>query len=149
MTNYNLRKLPAGIQSFKKIREENYLYVDKTDIIWNSIINGYKYNFFIRPRRFGKSLLVDTLQSYFEGKKELFEGLKIMSLEKEWKSYPVVRLDMSMAVKAYFDDGTPCPAPARGRRYPVIASQSVLPVRNSSVGRSHEIHEGSHCRCAI
>ena len=92
MTNYNLRKLPAGIQSFKKIREENYLYVDKTDIIWNSIINGYKYNFFIRPRRFGKSLLVDTLQSYFEGKKELFEGLKIMSLEKEWKSYPVVRL---------------------------------------------------------
>ena len=110
MTNYNLRKLPAGIQSFKKIREENYLYVDKTDIIWKLVTNGYTYNYLSRPRRFGKSLLVDTLQSYFEGKKELFEGLKIMSLEKEWKSYPVVRLDMSMAdatpegIKAYFDE---------------------------------------------
>ena len=76
MTNYNLRKLPAGIQSFKKIREENYLYVDKTDIIWKLVNNGYTYNYLSRPRRFGKSLLVDTLQSYFEGKKELFEGLK-------------------------------------------------------------------------
>ena len=110
MTNYNLRKLPAGIQSFKIIRKENFLYVDKTDIIWKLVTNGFKYNYLIRPRRFGKSLLVDTLQSYFEGKKELFEGLKIMSLEKEWKSYPVVRLDMSMAdatpegIRAYFDE---------------------------------------------
>ena len=78
MTNCNLRKLPAGIQSFKIIRKENYLYVDKTDILWKLATYGFKYNYLIRPRRFGKSLLVDTLQSYFEGKKELFEGLKIM-----------------------------------------------------------------------
>ena len=72
MTNYELRKLPAGMQSFKKIREENYLYVDKTDMIWKLVINGFKYNYLIRPRRFGKSLLVDTLLSYFEGKIVLF-----------------------------------------------------------------------------
>ena len=89
MTNYNLRKLPAGIQSFKIIRKENFLYVDKTDIIWKLVTNGFKYNYLSRPRRFGKSLLVDTLQSYFEGKKELFEGLKIMSLEKEWNHIPL------------------------------------------------------------
>ena len=85
MTNYNLRKLPAGIQSFKKIREENYLYVDKTDIIWDLANKGRRYNYLSRPRRFGKSVLIDTLQCYFEGRKELFESLKIMDLEKDWK----------------------------------------------------------------
>lgn len=91
----NRRKLPAGIQSFKKIREENFLYVDKTDIIWNLANNGDQYNYLSRPRRFGKSVLVDTLQAYFEGRKDLFEGLKIMDLEDDWKQYPVIRLDMS------------------------------------------------------
>ena len=91
----NRRKLPAGIQSFKTIREEGYLYVDKSDQVWNLVNNGKKYNYLNRPRRFGKSVLVDTLQSYLEGKKELFEGLKIMNLEKDWKQYPVIRLDMS------------------------------------------------------
>ena len=91
------RRLPAGIQSFHVIRKQDYLYVDKTDTIWELANNGDKYNYMSRPRRFGKSLLVDTLQAYFEGKKELFEGLKIMDFEEEWKSYPVVRLDMSMA----------------------------------------------------
>lgn len=76
MANNECRKLPVGIQSFNVIREEGYLYVDKTDIIWNLANNGRQYNFLIRPRRFGKSVFVDTLQSYFEGKKELFEGLK-------------------------------------------------------------------------
>ncbi len=110
MTENNHRRLPAGIQSFKVIRKENYLYVDKSDIVWKLANNGDKYNYLSRPRRFGKSLLVDTLQAYFEGKKELFEGLKIMQLEKDWKSYPVVRLDMSMAdgtpegIRAYFDE---------------------------------------------
>jgi len=110
MTENNPRRLPAGIQSFKVIRKENYLYVDKSDIVWKLANNGDKYNYLSRPRRFGKSLLVDTLQAYFEGKKELFEGLKIMQLEKDWKSYPVVRLDMSMAdgtpegIRAYFDE---------------------------------------------
>ena len=95
MANTNRRKLPAGIQSFKVIREQDYLYVDKTDIVWNLVNNGNKYCYLSRPRRFGKSVLVDTLQMYLEGRKELFEGLKIMDLEKEWKRHPVVRLDMS------------------------------------------------------
>lgn len=95
MTDTNKRKLPAGIQSFKKIREEGYLYVDKTDIVWRLANNGMQYNYLSRPRRFGKSLLVDTLQQYLEGRKDLFEGLNIMQLEKDWNQYPVIRLDMS------------------------------------------------------
>lgn len=95
MANNEYRKLPIGIQSFNKIREENYLYVDKTDIIWDLANKGRRYNYLSRPRRFGKSVLIDTLQCYFEGRKELFEGLKIMDLEKDWKAYPVIRLDMS------------------------------------------------------
>ncbi len=87
--------LPVGMQSFKTIREEGYLYVDKSDIVWRLVNSGKKYNYLSRPRRFGKSILVDTLESYLLGKKELFEGLKIMQLEKEWKQYPVIRLDMS------------------------------------------------------
>ena len=110
MTDINNRKLPAGIQSFKTIREEGYLYVDKSDIIWYLANRGKKYNYLSRPRRFGKSVLVDTLQRYLEGKKELFEGLKIMQLEKEWKQYPVIRFDMSLAgsdpqsIKSYLND---------------------------------------------
>ncbi len=77
------RRLPVGIQSFSKIRTEGFLYVDKTDLVWNLTNQGYKYNYLSRPRRFGKSILVDTLQMYLEGRKELFEGLKIMELEKE------------------------------------------------------------------
>ena len=94
-TETNDRRLPVGIQSFEVIRKNGYLYVDKTDIIWQLANKGKKYNYLSRPRRFGKSVLVDTLQAYFEGKKELFEGLKIMDLEKDWKHYPVIRLDMS------------------------------------------------------
>ena len=110
MANINRRKLPAGIQSFKKIREESYLYVDKTDIIWQLANNGMQYNYLSRPRRFGKSLLVDTLHMYLEGREELFEGLKIIQMEKEWKHYPVIRLDMSLAgsdpqsIKSYLDE---------------------------------------------
>ncbi len=91
----NSRKLPSGIQSFKKIREEGYLYVDKSDIVWNLANNGKQYIYLSRPRRFGKSVLVDTLQQYLEGRKELFEGLKIMQMEKDWKQHPVIRLDLS------------------------------------------------------
>ena len=95
MIDFNKRKLPAGIQSFKKIREGGYLYVDKSDIIWYLANCGKQYNYLSRPRRFGKSILVDTLQMYFEGRKDLFEGLKIMQLEKDWKQHPVIRLDLS------------------------------------------------------
>ena len=91
----NDRRLPAGVQSFKTIREENYLYVDKSDIVWHLVNKGKKYNYLSRPRRFGKSVLVDTLESYLTGRKDLFEGLKIMQLEKDWKQHPVIRLDLS------------------------------------------------------
>ena len=97
MVEINDRRLPVGIQSFEKIRKEGYLYVDKTDIIWQLANRNKTYNYLSRPRRFGKSVLVDTLESYFMGKKELFEGLKIMHLETEWVKRPVIRLDMSRA----------------------------------------------------
>ena len=110
MTEYNDRKLPIGIQSFEKLRKGGYIYVDKTDIIWRLANNEKTYNYLSRPRRFGKSVLVDTLEAYFMGKKELFEGLKIMELEKDWVKRPVVRLDMSAAgaepssIRSYLDD---------------------------------------------
>ena len=97
MVEINDRKLPVGIQSFEKIRKDGYLYVDKTDIIWQLANKNKTYNYLSRPRRFGKSVLVDTLEAYFLGKKELFEGLKIMQLETEWVKRPVIRLDMSRA----------------------------------------------------
>ena len=97
MVETNDRRLPVGIQSFEEIRKDGYLYVDKTDIIWQLANRGKKYNYLSRPRRFGKSILVDTLEAYFLGKKELFEGLKIMQLETEWVKRPVIRLDMSRA----------------------------------------------------
>ena len=97
MVETNNRRFPVGIQSFEEIRKEGYLYVDKTDIIWQLANEGKKYNYLSRPRRFGKSVLVDTLEAYFTGKKELFEELKIMQLEKEWVKRPVIRLDMSRA----------------------------------------------------
>ena len=97
MVETNDRRLPVGIQSFEKIRKGGYLYVDKTDIIWQLTNRNKTYNYLSRPRRFGKSVLVDTLEAYFMGKKELFEGLKIMQMETEWVKRPVIRLDMSRA----------------------------------------------------
>ena len=97
MIETNDRILPVGIQSFEEIRKGGYLYVDKTDIIWQLANRGKKYNYLSRPRRFGKSVLVDTLEAFFMGKKELFEGLKIMQMETEWVKRPVIRLDMSRA----------------------------------------------------
>ena len=93
--NYNERRYPIGIQTFSEIRKGNYLYIDKTDMVWQ--MARWKYVFLSRPRRFGKSLLSSTLHSYFAGEKELFEGLKIMELEKEWASYPVIHFDLSVA----------------------------------------------------
>ena len=110
MVETNNRRLPVGIQSFEKIRKEGYLYVDKTDIIWQLANRNKTYNYLSRPRRFGKSVLIDTLEAYFMGKKELFEGLKIMQLETEWVKRPVIRLDMSRAgaepetLRSYLDN---------------------------------------------
>ena len=90
------RKLyPIGIQTFERIRKEDKFYVDKTEYIYRMTHTDGTYFFLSRPRRFGKSLLVSTFQSYFEGKKELFEGLAIEKLEKEWNEYPVLHFDLS------------------------------------------------------
>ena len=86
-------KYPIGIQSFERIIKEGYVYVDKTDMVYQ-LTRGSIY-FLSRPRRFGKSLLVSTLENYYLGKKELFKGLKIDALEKEWKTYPVFHLDFN------------------------------------------------------
>lgn len=96
MTTNLQRRYPVGIQTFSEIVKGGYVYVDKTDLVWN-LTRLSKYVFLSRPRRFGKSLLSSTLRSYFEGRKELFEGLKIMQLEQEWETYPVLHLDMSLA----------------------------------------------------
>lgn len=85
---------PLGIQTFSEIRNRNMLYVDKTAYVYRLASSG-KFFFLSRPRRFGKSLLVSTFQSYFEGKKELFKGLAIEQLEHEWNEYPVLHFDMS------------------------------------------------------
>ena len=90
------RKLyPLGIQTFERLRTEDRFYVDKTAYIYNMVHTDSAYVFLSRPRRFGKSLLVSTLQSYFEGRKELFKGLAIDGLEKEWTEYPVLHFDLS------------------------------------------------------
>ena len=86
---------PIGMQTFSEIREEDFLYVDKTEYIYRMTHTSGKYFFLARPRRFGKSLLVSTMQSYFEGKKELFKGLAIEKLEKEWTKYPVLPFSLA------------------------------------------------------
>jgi hypothetical protein len=90
------RKLPTGIQSFEKLREEKFLYVDKTEYVYKLVHNNVPY-FLSRPRRFGKSLLLSTIKAYWEGKRELFEGLKIEELESSeaWRNYPVFYFDFN------------------------------------------------------
>lgn len=88
------RIYPVGIQSFDKIRTGGYVYVDKTELIY-SLVKAGQYYFLSRPRRFGKSLLISTLEAYFLGRKELFKGLAIERLEKEWNTHPVLHLDLN------------------------------------------------------
>ena len=96
-------KYPIGIQTFEKIIDGGFAYIDKTDLVYNLAVGGKTY-FLCRPRRFGKSLLVSTLESYFLGKKELFKGLAIYKLEKEWKQHAVFHIDFSIG--NYLNDGT-------------------------------------------
>lgn len=86
---------PIGIQNFEKLREGGYFYIDKTALIYRMVKSG-SYYFLSRPRRFGKSLLISTLEAYFQGKKELFKGLAMEGLEKEWKTHPVLHLDLNI-----------------------------------------------------
>lgn len=85
---------PIGTQSFSNIRDGGFAYVDKTRLVYQLASTG-KYYFLSRPRRFGKSLLVSTMEAYFSGQKELFKGLDIESLEKDWTAYPVLHLDFT------------------------------------------------------
>ena len=89
-----MMKYPVGVQSFEQIREDGYVYVDKTGLLYDLVTKGKIY-FLSRPRRFGKSLLVSTLKNYFLGRKELFKGLAIDALEKEWQEYPVFHIDFN------------------------------------------------------
>ena len=96
-SDYNsnaMTKYPIGLQNFKGLREDGYLYIDKTKYVYELATSG-KYYFLSRPRRFGKSLLISTIEAYFQGQKELFKGLALEQLEKEWKVYPVFHLDLN------------------------------------------------------
>ena len=84
----NNRKFPIGVQNFEKIRKGDFLYVDKTELIYQLVDSG-SYYFLSRPRRFGKSLLISTLEAYFQGKRELFVGLALERLEQDWVERPV------------------------------------------------------------
>ena len=97
MEQQQLKRCPIGVQTFEKVIEGNYLYIDKTEYIYRMAHGASNYYFLSRPRRFGKSLLVSTLHSYFAGKKDLFKGLAIEKLETEWTEYPVLHFDMSLA----------------------------------------------------
>ena len=89
------RIYPIGIQNFEKIRKEGYVYVDKTALMYKLVKSG-SYFFLSRPRRFGKSLLISTLEAYFEAKRDLFEGLAVEALEKDWVKRPVLHLDLNI-----------------------------------------------------
>ena len=93
-------RYPIGQQDFAGIRTEGKVYVDKTSYVYE-LVNNNKYVFLSRPRRFGKSLLLSTIETYFDGKKELFEGLAVESLEKDWKKHPILHLKFSR-----FDNAT-------------------------------------------
>ena len=85
---------PIGIQNFESLRKDRYFYIDKTKLVYE-LANTGRYYFLSRPRRLGKSLLISTLEAYFQGKKELFQGLAIEQLEKDWTKYPVLHLDLN------------------------------------------------------
>ena len=92
----NFRRYPIGIQNFEDLRNNDCVYVDKTELIYR-LTHTNKVYFLSRPRRFGKSLLVSTLEAYFLGKKELFQGLAMETLEKDWTVYPVLHFDFSVS----------------------------------------------------
>ena len=103
-TKYFPRKYPDGVQTFEKIRRDGYIYIDKTPLVFSLANRESACVFLSRPRRFGKSLLISTLEAYFKGRKDLFTGLAIEKLEKKWEEFPVVRIDMSTAADAFDKD---------------------------------------------
>jgi hypothetical protein len=98
-----LKRLPIGIQTFSEIREQGYLYVDKTALVYR-MTHEYKYVFLSRPRRFGKSLLCSTLKSYFEGRRDLFAGLAMEQLETEWRKHPVMLISLASIKSGTYEE---------------------------------------------
>ena len=94
-SNMSNKIYPIGIQNFESLRQDGYFYIDKTALIYQLVKTG-RYYFLSRPRRFGKSLLVSTLKAYFQGKKELFTGLAMEKLEKDWITYPILHIDLNI-----------------------------------------------------
>ena len=94
MEQQHFIKYPIGIQNFESLRREGYVYIDKTALVWE-LANQGRYYFLGRPRRFGKSLLISTFEAYFQGKRELFEGLAIEQMESDWKTYPIFHIDLN------------------------------------------------------
>ena len=90
------RRYPIGIQTFSRLIREGYVYVDKTDLVWQMANEDNPFLFLARPSRFGKSLLASTLHSFYSGDRELFRGLKVDSLEWDWQQYPVLHFDLSV-----------------------------------------------------
>ena len=126
---------PIGIQNFEDLRNGGYVYVDKTDKIYDLVSTG-KYYFLSRPRRFGKSLLVSTMEAYFQGKGELFKGLAMESLEKEWSQYPVLHLDLSGASytsREVFDTKLANALDTWERQYGIRQRYSVASVRFTDI----------------
>ncbi len=116
------RKYPIGIQNFESLRKDGYMYVDKTAWVYK-LVNTGRYYFLSRPRRFGKSLLLSTIEAYLEGKRELFEGLAIEQLEKNWTKHPILHLDLNTekyttpeALDAILDDALSSWESLYGRR---------------------------------
>ena len=142
-------KYPIGIQNFEKLRKDGYIYVDKTALMYQLVDRG-SYYFLSRPRRFGKSLLISTLEAYFEGKRELFEGLAVEKLEKDWVKRPVLHLDLN--TEKYEDpeslenilNGTLC---YWERSYGTEPSETSLPLRIKGIIR--RAHEQTGHRVAI
>ena len=128
------KRFPIGIQDFEGLRRDGYYYVDKTALVYD-LANTNKYYFLSRPRRFGKSLLVSTLKAYFLGKKELFEGLAMADLEKDWTSYPVFHIDFVGGVYNNIDD--------LNERMDIILRRieeeyNLTPIAKSAAGRFNE-----------
>ena len=142
-----MMKYPIGVQSFDKLREDGYVYVDKTDLIYKLVHGGTIY-FLSRPRRFGKSLLISTLENYFLGRRDLFEGLAIGSLEKEWLEYPVFHIDFNStnfkekdALKTLLEETVS----AWERKYPPAEKFSSIGKRFGEVLRAAHRCTGRRC----
>lgn len=121
----SVQSLPIGIQTFKDIRDGNYLYIDKTKWIYEMVKDPKGVYFFSRPRRFGKSLTLSTLKEIFEGNKELFEGLWISGAKYDWKKYPIIRVDFSSMKPenpAHLKDGILRAINTAAEKYQVCAS---------------------------